>query len=109
MAYQQALIDYSQAIEIDPSSVVAYHNRARIQATLRRRQAALDDYQQAAILYQKQGQTEEYSEMIRQIRWLRQSLGNKPEPKLQESDSPKPSPEDPLQPLVSPVESPDVL
>jgi tetratricopeptide (TPR) repeat protein len=45
--FDEALIDYTQAIQVDPTFELAYVNRASIYEQLRRYDAALTDYIQA--------------------------------------------------------------
>jgi tetratricopeptide (TPR) repeat protein len=65
-----ALADYSRAIAIKPDYALAYANRASAHLKLRNTATALQDLQQAAQLYQQQGNTAKYQEMIDRYRKL---------------------------------------
>jgi uncharacterized caspase-like protein/Flp pilus assembly protein TadD len=65
-----AIEDYTKAIELKPDFAVAYYNRAISHKNLGDKNIAIADYQKAADLYQKQGQTQDYQEVLEQIKKL---------------------------------------
>jgi tetratricopeptide (TPR) repeat protein/V8-like Glu-specific endopeptidase len=65
-----AVADYTKAIAIKPDYAVAYANRASGYLKLRNIPAALKDLQKAAQLYQQQGNTAKYEEMMALYRKL---------------------------------------
>lgn len=69
---QGALADYNQALKLDPDYVLAYHNRGIFYARQGDKTNAQADFQKAADLYQKQGKTDSYQEVIEAIKKLQQ-------------------------------------
>jgi tetratricopeptide (TPR) repeat protein/V8-like Glu-specific endopeptidase len=65
-----AISDYSQAIAIKPDYALAYTNRASAHLLLRSTPRALEDLQKAAQLYQQQGNSAKYQEVIDRYREL---------------------------------------
>jgi tetratricopeptide (TPR) repeat protein len=63
-----ALADYNQAIAIEPDYADVYFNRAVIYYKQGDRQQALKDLQQAANLYQKQGDRQNYQRVMNAIK-----------------------------------------
>ncbi len=59
-----AIADYSRAIAIRPDYALAYVNRASAHLKIRNTSAALQDLQKAAQLYQQQGNSAKYQEVI---------------------------------------------
>jgi tetratricopeptide (TPR) repeat protein len=71
--YEQAIADLSKAIEIDPNYAVTYYNRGIVRSHQGDRQGAIKDFQKAAELYQKQGQTNDSQDALNQIKKLQES------------------------------------
>lgn len=73
--YQKALDSYNQAIQINQnwgniSAADAYKNRASTQLKLQNNQAAKEDLQQAAGLYQQQGDMQQSQEVINELKTI---------------------------------------
>lgn len=68
--YEGALQDADRSIELNPNNADAYANRGIAHARLGNRQATIEDFQKAADLFQAQGRTEEYQEVVNQLRRL---------------------------------------
>jgi tetratricopeptide (TPR) repeat protein/V8-like Glu-specific endopeptidase len=66
----RAISDYSKAIAIRPDYALAYVNRASAYLKIRNTPAALQDLQKAAQLYQQQGNSAKYQEVIDRYRKL---------------------------------------
>jgi tetratricopeptide (TPR) repeat protein len=64
--YQGALADITRAIQIEPNNAHFYNDRGRMKSKLNDRSGARKDWQQAAKLYQQQGNTGGYEDML----WL---------------------------------------
>ncbi|MDJ0534500.1 MAG: tetratricopeptide repeat protein [Xenococcaceae cyanobacterium MO_207.B15] len=58
--YQRAIADYNEAININPQYAKAYLNRGVIYANLQQYQRARENWEQAAILFQKQNNSQGY-------------------------------------------------
>ncbi|MGB3512218.1 MAG: tetratricopeptide repeat protein, partial [Microcoleaceae cyanobacterium] len=69
--YQQAIDDYTTAIEFEPTDAKTYYNRGILRYFTQDYQAAIADFQQAADLYQQQGKDEDYQEVIKMITKLK--------------------------------------
>ena len=67
---QAAIADYSQAIRIDPQYAKAYENRGTVKSQLGKKQEAIQDLQKAADIYQSQGRTKDYQNIIEDIEKL---------------------------------------
>ncbi len=67
---QAAIADYSQAIRIDPKYAKAYENRGTVKSQLGKKQEAIQDLQKAADIYQSQGRTKDYQNIIEDIEKL---------------------------------------
>jgi Tfp pilus assembly protein PilF len=53
--HTEAIASFTQAIQLDPNRPEAYVGRAHAQVLTGNRRAAIQDYEQAAILYRRQG------------------------------------------------------
>ncbi|MEP6490138.1 tetratricopeptide repeat protein [Microcoleus vaginatus GB2-A3] len=70
--YPAAKADFDRAIEINPNYGDAYYNRARVREFLEDEPGAIADYQKAAELYQKDGNTNDYQDAIKHIEMLQE-------------------------------------
>ncbi|UNU25061.1 tetratricopeptide repeat protein [Microcoleus vaginatus] len=70
--YQAAKADFDRAIEINPNYGDAYYNRARVREFLEDEPGAIADYQKAAELYQKDGNTNDYQDAIKHLEMLQE-------------------------------------
>ncbi|MEG3871915.1 MULTISPECIES: tetratricopeptide repeat protein [unclassified Microcoleus] len=68
--YPAAKADFDRAIEINPNYGDAYYNRARVREFLEDKPGAIADYQKAAELYQKDGNTNDYQDAIKHLEML---------------------------------------
>lgn len=68
--YPAAKADFDRAIEIDPNYADAYYNRARAREFLKDKPGAIGDFQKAAELYQKAGNTNDYQDAINHLQIL---------------------------------------
>lgn len=68
--YPAAKTDFDRAIAIDPNYGDAYYNRARVRELLEDKPGAIGDYQKAAELYQKAGNTKDYQDAIKHLQIL---------------------------------------
>ncbi|EGK88644.1 tetratricopeptide repeat protein [Microcoleus vaginatus PCC 9802] len=68
--YPAAKADFDRAIEINPNYGDAYYNRARVREFLEDEPGAIADYQKAAELYQKDGNTNDYQDAIQHLQIL---------------------------------------
>ena len=68
--YPAAKADFDRAIEINPNYGDAYYNRARVREFLEDKDGAIADYQKAAELYQKDGNTNDYQDAIQHLQIL---------------------------------------
>lgn len=68
--YPAAKADFDRAIEIDPNYGDAYYNRARTREFLKDKPGAIADYQKAAELYQKAGNTNDYQDALKHLQIL---------------------------------------
>lgn len=68
--YTAAKADFDRAIEINPNYGDAYYNRARVREFLEDKPGAIADYQKAAELYQKDGNTNDYQDAIKHLQIL---------------------------------------
>ena len=68
--YPAAKADFDRAIEINPNYGDAYYNRARVRKFLEDKPGAIGDYQKAAELYQKSGNTNDYQDAIKHLQIL---------------------------------------
>ena len=70
--YPAAKADFDRAIEINPNYGDAYYNRARVREFLEDKPGASADYQKAAELYQKDGNTNDYQDAIKHLEMLQE-------------------------------------
>ncbi len=70
--YPAAKADFDRAIEINPNYGDAYYNRARVREFLEDKPGAIADYQKAAELYQKDGNTNDYQDAIKHLQMLQE-------------------------------------
>ena len=70
--YQGAQTDFNQAIRLNPNSPDAYYFRALTYWQQGDKRRAIDDFQKAANLYQKQGNSEWYKKSQDRIKELQQ-------------------------------------
>ncbi|MEH1862836.1 MAG: protein kinase [Nostoc sp.] len=68
-----AIADYNQAIQLKPDFAYAYYERARLRRDGDDKPGALVDFQQAANLYQQQGDTAMYQAAVDRIAKLKNS------------------------------------
>ncbi len=68
--YPAAKADFDRAIEINPNYSDAYYNRARVREFLEDKPGAIADYQKAAELYQKAGNTNDYQDALKHLQRL---------------------------------------
>ena len=64
--YRAAVADLTQAITRDPNFALAYRDRGVARTWLHEYKAALADFRKAADLYQQQGKTSDYQEMLKE-------------------------------------------
>jgi Tfp pilus assembly protein PilF len=55
--HEEAIASFTQAIQLDPNNAEAYRGRAHAQVLTGNRSAAVRDYEQAAQLYRRRGDT----------------------------------------------------
>ncbi len=67
---EKAIADYNEAIRLDPNKADAYYYLGHISEKLGNNQKAIENFQQAANLYQQQGNTEWYQRALDKIREL---------------------------------------
>ena len=67
---RRAIVDYNQAIQLNPNYANAYYNRGLAYQQLGENQRALADFREAARLYQQQGNTTGYQKANDRIRQL---------------------------------------
>jgi tetratricopeptide (TPR) repeat protein len=70
--YPAAKADFDRAIEINPNYGDAYYNRARVREFLEDEDGAIADYQKAAELYEKDGNTNDYQDAIKHLQMLQE-------------------------------------
>ena len=70
--YPAAKADFDRAIEINPNYGDAYYNRARVREFLEDKDGAIADYNRAAELYQKDGNTNDYKDAIKHLEMLQE-------------------------------------
>ena len=68
--YEKAILDFNQAIQLNPNDALTYYSRGNAYANKGNKQAAIVDLRKAAELYQQQGQTTEYQNVLRRIAQL---------------------------------------
>ena len=68
--YPAAKADFDRAIAIKPNYGDAYYNRARVHEFLEDKPGAIADYQKAAELYQKDGNTNDYQDALKHLQIL---------------------------------------
>lgn len=68
--YPAAKADFDRAIAINPNYGDAYYNRARVREFLEDKDGAIADYQKAAELYQKDGNTNDYQDALKHLQIL---------------------------------------
>jgi TPR repeat len=71
------LADYNRAIQLDPNNALAYGNRGLLKHNrLNDRSGGITDIQQAAKLFQQQGDTSSYREAIENLKkWQKNGNG----------------------------------
>ena len=72
--YTAAKADFDHAIGINPNYGDAYYNRARVREFLEDKPGAIADYQKAAELYQKDGNTKDYRDAIKHLQILENQM-----------------------------------
>lgn len=72
--YPAAKADFDRAIAINPNYGDAYYNRARVREFLEDNAGAIADYQKAAELYQKDGNTKDYRDAIKHLQILENQM-----------------------------------
>ena len=65
---QGAIADYNQAIKIDTNLAEVYEERGKLWLELKDKNQAIKDFQKAAQLYQKQGNSISYNQVMTNIR-----------------------------------------
>lgn len=68
--YGGAIVDYNEALRLNPNYAKAYHNRGIAYQELGENRSALADFRQAERLYQQQGNTRYSQDLQRRIREL---------------------------------------
>ena len=68
--YPAAKADFDRAIAINPNYGDAYYNRAKVRYLLEDKAGAIADYQKAAELYQKDGNTKDYQDALKHLQRL---------------------------------------
>ncbi|MFB2936675.1 GUN4 domain-containing protein [Aerosakkonemataceae cyanobacterium BLCC-F154] len=76
--YREAIDCFNKVIRINPDNTEAYKFRGIAYCRLGKNQEAIEDFQEAANLYLKQGKTNEYQEVSQRIKELEK--GNAPQP-----------------------------
>jgi serine/threonine protein kinase len=76
--YREAIECFNKVIRINPDNTEAYKFRGIAYCRLGKNQEAIEDFQEAANLYLKQGKTNEYQEVSQRIKELER--GNAPQP-----------------------------
>jgi tetratricopeptide (TPR) repeat protein len=59
-----------KAIKINPNHANAYYNRGNARSALENKQAAIEDYNQAANLYKQQGKESDYQDALNRAKKL---------------------------------------
>ncbi|MFS8118818.1 MAG: tetratricopeptide repeat protein, partial [Microcoleus sp.] len=67
---ESAIADFNEALRINPNYALAYANRGNIRAKLGDKEAAIQDFQKAADLFQKQGDQDSYQKAIDTLKRL---------------------------------------
>jgi tetratricopeptide (TPR) repeat protein len=68
--FKGAIVDYDQAIRIDPKFAIAYNNRGSARYELGDKQGAITDFKQAATLFQSQGDEKNYQAALKWLQYL---------------------------------------
>ena len=69
---QGAIADLNQSLKLNPSYAIAYYNRGLARNKLSDKQSALADFQQAAVLAQKQGNGNLAQKIQKEIKKIQQ-------------------------------------
>lgn len=72
--YQEAIKDYTKAIQINPQFAYAYKNRGINFSDLKDYQAAIKDFTKASELFKKQGNQEEYQRTLEALELIKQKM-----------------------------------
>lgn len=69
--YREAIENFSKALNLNPNSAKGYKYRGLAYSKMGEKQTAIEDFQKAAALYKKQGEIENYQDIIGRIRKLK--------------------------------------
>ncbi|HYW18631.1 MAG TPA: tetratricopeptide repeat protein [Nodularia sp. (in: cyanobacteria)] len=70
--YQEAIADYTAALKINPHNAELYDFRGKVNARLGANRDAMADFQQAANLFQQQGNRELYEKALESLRRIQE-------------------------------------
>lgn|GEM_PF-2596279 len=74
--YKEAIQTYSQVIEIDPTNAKAHGNRGILRLHIGEQQAAVNDFQHSAKLYQTSGNMAQYAMAMNYVRTVKTQMAN---------------------------------
>lgn len=72
--YEEAIQTYSQVIEIDPANAKAHGNRGILRLHVGEQQAAMNDFQHSAKLYQTSGNMAQYAMAMNYVRTIKTQM-----------------------------------
>lgn len=74
--YKEAIQTYSQVLRIDPTNAKAYGNRGILHLHVGEQQAAINDFQYSAKLYQTSGNMAQYTMAMNYVRTVKTQIAN---------------------------------